>query len=56
MEKEVNQPDLSLIRKFRILNLEKGLAKAEDDGNYKAARYFKKEIEIQKAYLLIEGL
>ena len=49
-------PDLSLVRKHRISNLEKGLAKAEAEGNYGAKRFFEKEIQIQKAYLIIEGL
>lgn len=48
-------PDFTLIRLNRIKNLEKGLEQAEYNGNYNAKRFFIKEIEIQKAYLLIEA-
>jgi hypothetical protein len=50
------QPNPLLVREWRIANLQKGLAFAEDNGNWEKASYFKKEIEIQKAYLIIEGL
>jgi hypothetical protein len=52
----VQHPDLSLVRKWRIKNLEKGLEDAELHGKYNSVKYFEKEIQIQQAYLQVEAM
>lgn len=48
------QVDMGVCRERRIENLGKGLAMATKDDNYGKKKYFQREIEIQKAYQLIE--